>query len=756
MKKILSYLKIKISSLGVDVKRLLRSKIFLKTLFYLFTGFIVVHGTLILLVLAGAFGKLPQASELKRIQNPMATEVYTVDSILMGKYYMQNRQYLAPGQITVTLRNILIATEDRRFYDHHGIDFRSLGRVVIKSILLRQGEAGGGSTITQQLAKNLYPRRDYGFISMPVNKVREMTIAVRIENVYTKEEILELYLGTVPFGENTFGIRSASMRFFNKEPRALKVEEAAMMIGMLKATGSYNPTRFPEKARIRRYVVLGQMARYKYIDQVTADSLRQLPIELDYRPLPHDAGIAPYFREFLRAELDQWCRTNLENEGEYYDLYTDGLKVYTTIDSRLQQYAEEAMREHMASLQDLFDKHWRNRDLWKGIPEEMLLINYDGKYSKEMAKEETRKMDIFTWKGLKEREYNTLDSIRHYLQFLQTGFMALDVRSGEIKAWMGGINYEYFKYDHVLAKRQVGSTFKPLVYLAALEQGISPCDFYPNDSVVYEEYDDWTPKNADRKYGGYYSLKGALVHSVNTVSVNLLMEAGIDTVIALGQKAGIESSMPEVPSLALGTANISLYEMMRLYQAIANKGMAVEPKYLARIENKDGEVLYETQVSKPGMAICQPENAEVMIEMLRDVVNHGTAIALRSEYRIIADVAGKTGTTQNHTDGWFIGFTPSLVAGVWVGGDLQNLRFRSLEYGQGAYMAMPIWSRFMNKTFRDDHWDYLQDEEFETSESTKSLLECDDFRERKPFQFRPFKKLKEKSLLKRLFKRKKE
>ncbi len=432
----------KISAFGMYIKRLLRSKIFLKTLLYLLAGFIVINGILILLVISGVFGKLPKAAELKRIQNPVATEIYTADSILMGKYYIQNRQYMAPGQIKGSLRNMLIATEDRRFYDHHGIDFRSLGRVVIKTILLGQGDAGGGSTITQQLAKNLYPRGDHGFISMPVNKLREMAIAVRIENVYTKEDILDLYLGTVPFSENTFGIRSASMRFFDKEPRALKVEETAVLIGMLKATGSYNPTRFPEKALRRRNVVMGQMARYKYIEQAYADSLRRLPIELDYRPLPHDAGIAPYFREFLRGELDQWCRTNLNSESENYDLYTDGLKVYTTIDSRLQQYAEEAMREHMASLQELFDKHWRNRDLWKGIPEEMQLINYDGKYSKEMAKEETRKMDVFTWEGLQEREYNTLDSIRHYLQFLQTGFMAMDVRSGEIKAWVGGINFE--------------------------------------------------------------------------------------------------------------------------------------------------------------------------------------------------------------------------------------------------------------------------------------------------------------------------
>ncbi len=756
MKKPLPGLYLRFSALVGKAKRLVLTRLFLKILLGLLAGFIAVNVILILLVLSGVFGKLPDTSELKRIQNPVATEVYTADGVLMGKYYIQNRQYLGPGQINDTLRNMLVAVEDRRFYNHHGIDIRSLGRVMIKTILLGQEKAGGGSTISQQLAKNLYPRRDFGILSMPVNKFREMAIAVKIEKVYTKKEILELYLGTVPFGENTFGIRSASMRFFSKEPAALEVQEAALLVGMLKATGIYNPKKYPEKARLRRNVVLGQMDRYKYMAPALVDSFQLLPVELNYNPLPHNAGVAPYFREFLRGELDEWCRTNFKTENEHYDLYVDGLKIYTTIDSRLQQYAEEAIQEHMARLQELFDEHWRNRDLWKGIRNEMMLINYDGSYSREMATEEARKMDVFTWKGLQEMNYNTLDSIRHYLRFLQTGFMAMDVRTGEIKAWVGGIDYEYFKYDHVLARRQVGSTFKPLVYLAALEQGIPPCEYFPNDSVVYHDYDDWTPRNADRTYGGYYSMKGALTHSVNTISVNLLMETGMDSVRVIGQKAGIESSLPEVPSLALGTANLSLLEMMGVYQAIANRGMAKKPKYLDRIEDRTGKILFETPIDEKGKAICRPENAEVMIAMLREVVNHGTAIALRNEYRIRADVAGKTGTTQNHTDGWFIGFTPSLVAGVWVGGDLQNLRFRTIQYGQGSFMAMPIWSKFMEKTFRDDHWSYLQDEAFDISETTLDLLSCDDFRERRPFRFKPFKKLKEKSLLKRLFKRKKE
>ena len=727
----------------------------LKVFLFTLAGLALLQGLFVLLVLAGAFGKIPENQSLKQIQNPNATEVYTADGMLMGTYYIQNRQFLEPGEIPEGIRTALIATEDVRFYAHKGIDSRSLFRVFFKTLLLRKEGSGGGSTLTQQLAKNLYPRGDFGILTMPVNKVKEMFTAVRLEKVYGKDEILEMYLSTVSFGENTFGIKAASRLFFNKEPQELRLEEVAVLVGMLKATRTYNPVNDPKRAQERRNVVLAQMAKYGYMEDSAADSLQRLPLEVDYHPLPHNAGIAPYFREFLRAELDAWCQGHQKNEEEHYNLYTDGLKIYTTIDSRLQLYAEEAMREHMRKLQKIFEWQWEGDDLWYGLTEQQLLINYDGEHTEGMAAEPKRRMEVFTWEGKQEVEYNTLDSIKHYLGLLQTGFLAMDVQSAEIRAWVGGINHEYFKYDHVLARRQAGSVFKPLVYLEALEQGISPCDYFANDSVVYEEFDNWTPRNADRSYGGYYSMKGALVHSVNTVSVELMMQVGTDSVLKFSEEAGISSPLPAVPSLALGTGEVSLLEMMGVYQAIANRGIRKEPLYMKRIEDRNGKILEEWTPEEEGKPICTVENAEIMVEMLRGVVNEGTARGLHENYGITADIAGKTGTTQNYTDGWFIGFTPYLVAGAWVGGDLQNVRFQTIQYGQGAFSAMPIWAGFMKKTFQDEHWRGMKSDTFHIGSSIRDQLLCEDFMEKKPMQFKPFQKLKEKKPFRNLFKRKK-
>lgn len=728
-------------------------KAFVRILLILAGGVLLAQGVLITLVLAGAFGKLPAYEDLRSIRNPVATEIFSADSVLMGTYYIRNRQYLRPGEIPPSLLDALIATEDNRFYAHRGIDIRSLGRVLVKSILLGDEGSGGGSTITQQLAKNLFPRRDHGILSLPVNKIMEMATARRIEKLYAKDEILLLYLSTVPFGGDTYGIKSASMRYFNKNPHLLTTEESALLVGMLKATDHYNPAKHAEEALARRNVVLEQMVRYNYLAPAGRDSLRELPISLNYSTLPHYAGIAPYFREYLRPELEAWCRSQVNEEGEQVNLYTDGLKIYTTIDSRLQHYAEEAVKTHMAHLQVLFEDHWSDGDLWKQIRPEYLFTGTGMEYNAEMESELPRKMEVFTWEGPQVRDYNTLDSIRHYLKFLQAGFLAMDVHTGEVKAWVGGINHRYFKWDHVTARRQAGSTFKPLVYLAALENGVSPCEFFPNDSVVYEEYDSWAPQNADHTYGGYYSLKGALVHSVNTVSVALAMENGIGSVIELGQKAGISAPMPAVPSLALGTADVSLMEMVGVYQTIANRGVRMPPSYLMRIESKEGDILYENPGSGKGFPVFSPENSEIMIEILRNVVDHGTASALRTGYGMMADVAGKTGTTQHNTDGWFIGFTPDLVAGVWVGGELQQIRFREMRYGQGSFSAMPVWAGFMRRTFGDEQWGFLEDRDFMISDSIMEMLDCEEFMEYRPFRFRPLEILRERRFFRRLFRR---
>lgn len=726
----------------------------LKILGSLLAALVLAQGVFVLLVLGGTFGKIPDNQSLKLIQNPMATEVYTADGVLMGTYYIENRQFLEPSDIPVDIRSALIATEDVRFFKHKGVDPRSLIRVLFKTLLLSNESSGGGSTITQQLAKNLYPRGDFGALTMPVNKVKEMITALRLEKVYSKDEILEMYLSTVSFGENTFGIKAASRRYFNKEPKDLRVEQSAVLVGMLKATRTYNPVNYPERATERRNVVLAQMNKYGFLETYGADSLQNLPLETDYHPLPHNAGIAPYFREHIRPELDAWCGNHHKNESENYNLYTDGLKVYTTIDSRLQQYAEESMKEQMTHLQKIFEEQWKGDDLWKGLTDRQILINYDGVPPSKMDSDPKRKMELFSWEGTQEMEYNTLDSVKHYLGLLQAGFLAMDVNSAEIRAWVGGINHEYFKYDHVMSRRQAGSTFKPLVYLEALEQGISPCDYFPNDSVVYEDFDNWTPRNADDTYGGYYSMKGAMVHSVNTVSVELLFQVGIDSVLEISELAGITSPLPAVPSIALGSGEVSLYEMVGVYQALANRGVKKTPLYIQRIEDRNGRILEEWVPEEKGTKICSVENAELMIEMLRGVVNEGTAAGLRTRYGITADIAGKTGTTQNYTDGWFIGFTPGMVAGAWVGGDLQNVRFQTIQYGQGAYSAMPIWAGFMKSTLQDDTWKVFRDDTFAISTSIREQLICDDFREKRPFQFKPFQKLKEKRPLKNLFKRK--
>lgn len=720
-------------------------------LIYLLAGAFLMLLCFILLVCAGAYGKIPDQSTLREIQHPIATEIYSSDGVLMGTYNLENRHYLETSGITADISNALIATEDARFYRHRGIDTRSLFRVAFKSILLRQEKAGGGSTLTQQLAKNLFPRSRHRILSLPGNKLREMLTARRMEKIYSKEEILELYLNTVPFGENTFGIIAASRRYFNRDPRDLGLEQTAVLIGMLKATGTYNPVRNPERAVERRNVVLSQMSKYEYLSPSRADSLQKLSLEVSYHPLPHDAGIAPYFREFIRPELDAWCVSHLKNEKDHYNLYTDGLRIYTTIDSRLQFYAETAMEDHMRRLQAIFDKHWEGKDIWKRLSEKQLLISYDGLHRTDMEMEEKQTMALFSWEGSKDGEYNTLDSLRHYLRFLQTGILSMDVKTAEIRAWVGGIKHEYFKYDHVLSKRQAGSTFKALVYLEALEQGLAPCDFFPNDSVVYPEYENWVPRNADRTYGGSYSMKGALINSVNTISVELLMRVGIDSVLRLCERAGINSSLPPVPSLALGSGEVSLLEMAGVYQAIANGGRRKEARYITRIENRYGELLYERDPLGDEVQICSPENAAIMREMLRAVVNEGTASGLRTRYQLENDMAGKTGTTQDYTDGWFIGFTPDLLTAVWVGGDLQNIRFRNMSYGQGAFTALPIYAGFMQRVLNDEHWSYLGEARFDST--ARHMLDCDDFREKKARSFQPIKKLKEKRLLKRLFRR---
>jgi len=703
-------------------------------------GAIVLVLLLFILVWAGVFGHIATVEELQKIQNYQSSEIYSNDQVLLGKYYYQDRTEVQYRELPDHLINALVATEDARFYSHHGIDGRSTLRVIFKSILFRNRRAGGGSTLHQQLAKNLYPRKKFFLISMPVNKFREMIIGVRLDRAYAKDKIIELYLNTVSFGENTYGIESASQRFFNKEPGALRMEESALLVGMLKGTYIYNPRYFPEKAKIRRNTVLGQMKRYGYIDSTSLDSLSTLPVELDYLNLSHNEGPAPYFREHLRQVLLEWAKNNPKPDGSHYNIYTDGLKIYTTINSDLQAYAEAAMKNHMSRLQGIFDRQWKNRDPW-GSGNSLVISRlerteaYKKLQKQGMARKEildslrvARKMEIFTWQGMKEVEMSPFDSVAHYLKFLHAGLLSVEARTGYVRAWVGGINSRYFKYDHVTSERQPGSVFKPILYTAALENGMNPCSYFENDSVVYEAYNNWTPRNADGEYGGYYSMKGALTHSVNTVSVKILEETGIEEVIRFAKKLGISGELPEVPSLALGTGNVSLEELIRAYTIFLNDGQLMEPVFLKRIEDQAGNILY-TQKTIPPVAMIDSVNAKIMTEMMKGVVDNGTASSLREIYGFTNEIAGKTGTSQNYSDGWFIGYNPVLITGVWVGGDLPSIRFRYGGYGSGAAAALPIWARYMQKIYRDPLYRNSKDLRFEVSDSIKNELDCDDYLE---------------------------
>lgn len=718
--------------LNVHPKRILRLAI------WLIGGFVLLIFALFLLVYIGGFGRLATVNDLQNIQNYISSEVYSNDKVLLGKYYIQDRTNVAYRDLPEHLINALISTEDVRFYDHNGIDSRSVLRVAIKSLLLGDKSSGGGSTIHQQLAKNLYPRKGYPIIGMPVNKFREMIIGVRLHKAYSKNDILKLYLNTVSFGENTFGIETASRRFFNKHPRELRIEESALLVGMLKGTYSYNPRQHPERSAARRNLVLSQMLKNHYLDSASYHSLCAMPVELDYVRLSHNEGLAPYFREHLRQVLLEWTENNPRNDGSQYNIYTDGLKIYTTINSDLQEYAEQAIRTHMAHLQKIFDRQWHSKDplstrdayIRRQLQntQDYKRLNKAGLSQDEImdSMKVSKKMEIFTWQGMKETEMSVYDSILHYAKFLHAGLLSVEAHTGYVRAWVGGINSRYFKYDHVTSKRQAGSIFKPIVYSAALRKGHDPCDYIANDSVVYEEYNNWTPKNSHGGYGGYYSMKGALTHSVNTVSVKLLEKTGIDEVIDFSMQLGINGELPAVLSLALGTGDVSLFEMLRAYSIFQNEGQVVEPIFLQRIEDKYGNILYQGETVKTE-PILDPYHNQLMTEMMKGVVDNGTASSLRSLYGFDNELAGKTGTTQYNTDGWYIGFSPVLITGVWVGGDHPKIRFRYGAYGQGAYAALPIWARYTQKIYRNPLYRHSKSLSFNIPESIHWELDCEDY-----------------------------
>ena len=675
----------------------------------------------------GIFGPLPDKNQLKHIEHPVAAEIYTSDSVMMGKYYLQNRMDLKNDEVTPEILDALIATEDIRFYEHRGIDFESLTRVLVKTLML-QKDAGGGSTITQQLAKNLYPRRNYPLGSIVINKLREMVIAVKLENLYTKEEILQLYLNTVPFGEDTYGIKSGALRFFRKNPTQLNTEEIALLVGMLKGTTIYNPRKNYDQALTRRNVVLGQMNKYDRISDHQKDSLTSLPIELNYFRFPVYAGIAPYFRAQIKPHITSILNEINQQTGTDYNIDTDGLKIYTTINSRIQHYAERAVTENLRELQKVLDSQWQGAD-WQNDEQLAEAVNLKLQELEKDSADTPQKIKMFDWKsGGKDTVITPRELARYNASLLQSGFVAMNNKTGNILAWVGGIDHQFFKYDHVTAKRQVGSTFKPFLYLAALERGFQPCDTFENRRFHFANLDGWSPHNTDYNYEGMYTLKGALTHSVNTVSARLISEVGVSPVMNIAHKSGIESEIPRIPSIALGTAELTLFEMVQAYQTIANKGKRTEPKFVLKIENQQGNIIYKAAETSRAdyYKAASTRNFEILIRMLKNVVNNGTAARLRYKYNIYSDVAGKTGTTQDHADGWFIGFTPDITAGSWVGADYPAVHFKT-KAGQGAYTALPVWAGFFNKLYEDEKFESLKESRFSFPNTSSLLFDCEDY-----------------------------
>ena len=728
-------------------------------------GFVLVV-SIFLLASWGLLGEMPTFEQLENPETNLATEVFSSDGETLGKYYNENRTPIKYEELPPNLINALVATEDIRYYDHSGIDARGTLRAIAYL-----GSNGGASTISQQLAKQLFTGvRSSNIFEAVTQKIKEWVIAVRLERSYTKQEILAMYFNIYDFNNNAVGIRSASRIYFGgKEPQGLKIEEAAVLVGMFKNSSLYNPRRNPVGVTNRRNVVLLQMEKAGFIDEKQKDSLQALPLKIDYHPESHQSGLATYFRMYLREFLKDWAKENPQANGETYNIYRDGLKVYTSIDSRMQTYAEEAVQAHMSNLQKEFDRQnknnktapfrkvsseeidriiersmknsvrwWEMKD--KGFSEEKIRASFDKKTP----------MSVFAWNEKREKDtiMTPRDSIYYYKSFLNTGMMSMEPQTGEVKAWVGGIDLRHFKYEHVKqARRQVGSTFKPFVYATAIDQlHLSPCYELPNTlhtipAGKHGVTKDWTPKNSGGKYGGMVSLKEALANSLNTITSRLIDKIGPEPVIDLLDKLGANTeNIDPVAAIALGSVDLSVFEMVSAYSTFANKGVYVKPVIVTRIEDKNGTILY--QHVPESRDVMSEEAAYVTINLMEGVTQGGSGTRLKTDSNYAANlthykravtgypyafknpIAGKTGTTQNQSDGWFMGIVPNLTTGVWVGGEDRSVHFPGITYGQGATMALPIWGIYMKKVYGDEDLEVSKGA-FEKPEVLTIQTDCD-------------------------------
>ena len=722
--------------------------------------------SVITLFSSAALGLLGQMPELKQLENPktnLATQILSSDGVVLGKFYFNdNRTPITFDALPKNLVNALIATEDERFFSHSGIDLKGTLRA-----LAYMGKKGGASTISQQLARQLFVGvRSRNKVEAVLQKFKEWVLAVQLERRYTKKEIIAMYLNIYDFGYSADGVQSAAKIYFNTTPKALNIVQSATLVGMLKNSSLFNPLRRPERVEKRRNVVLSQMKRNGFISEVELDSLKQIPLEIDYTPDSHREGLATYFRAYLQQFMRKWTKNNPKPDGTNYDIFRDGLRIFTTIDSRLQQIGETAVDAHMANLQEEFFL----QNTPKANPTAPFLDLREGEidtllHNKARRSERWRKMrasgkdedaiwasfqkpvemEVFSWKGDRDTLMSPLDSIRYYKHFLRASMMSMNPLTGHVKAWVGGFNYKHFQYDQVYqGRRQIGSTFKPFLYATAIDQlRLSPCDILPDalfciEPMKHGNVDAWCPKNSGDKYGRMRTLKNALANSVNTVSARLMDRVGPRPVINLARKMGITSYLPAVPSIALGTPDISLLEMVGAYSTFANKGIYVKPIMISRIEDKNGTVLFE--VVPETRDVLSQESAYVTIDLLKGVTEAGSGIRLRHQgadehnyayknvvtgypYQFENPIAGKTGTTQNQSDGWFMGMVPNLVTGVWVGGEDRAVHFKDIAFGQGATMALPIWAMYMRDAYAIPELG-ISMEDFEAPEILTIPIDC--------------------------------
>jgi penicillin-binding protein 1A len=721
------------------------------------------------LISTGVIGYMPPIEELENPKNNFATEVYTSDGVVLNTYYHKNtgnRVMIRYNQLSPQLVKALIATEDVRFVKHSGIDVKALFRAIVKRGLFFNKNAGGGSTLSQQLAKQLYTPRAENVIERLMQKPIEWVIAVKLERFYTKEEILTMYLNQYDFSNNSVGIKTASMTYFGTTPDKLKIEESATLVGMCKNATYYNPVRFLERSRQRRNVVLDQMRKAGFITKDIRDSLQALPLELNYHKVDHKEGLAPYFREYLRQILTKkkprrvnyadwqlqqyrddslawetnplygWCNKNEKKDGTNYNLYTDGLKIYTTIDSRMQKYAEEAVYEHVGGyLQGLFYKEKRGRSYapyTKNITPEQIekILNRSihqserframqeaGFSEDDIIKAFHRKveMNIFTYKGSKDTVMTPLDSIKYHKFYLRAGFMAMDPYNGYVKAYVGGVSYDPFQYDMVMTgRRQVGSTIKPYLYSMAMEEGYTPCDKVVNEpiTIITEAGAPWTPRNVDKdRLGETVTLRWGMAHSNNWISAYVMSHFSPYSFVRMLHSFGLNGQIDPVVSLCVGTCDATVAEMVSAYTSFANRGIRVRPLLVTRIEDNNGNVLahFSPQMSE----VFSETTSYKMLSMLRAVIDGGTGGRIRWKFGLTGQMGGKTGTTQNNSDGWFMGVTPRLVGGCWVGGEERDIHFDFTSEGQGANMALPIWAIFMKKVYGNPALGYSQSDYFE-------------------------------------------